>query len=232
MSHPAPLPAEQAVRPVCIIVGAGPGIGQAVALAFAREGCDVALLARTPLRLQALCEEIRIKTGRRARAYAADAASESALIAGIEAARADLGDPDVLVYNVATHEPGRPLSVPIPHLIEDFRINVVGALIAARAVAPAMIARKRGTILFTGGGFAYEPAADYASLSMDKAALRSLTYTLAQDLGQHGIHVATVTVHGFVQPGTAFDPHNIAAAYIALYRQPRGHFEIETVYKK
>jgi len=62
-----------------------------------------------------------------------------------------------------------------------------------------MKARRRGSIFFTGGSFAYEPAAEYSSLSLGKAALRNLTYSLAQELGAHDIHVATVTVYGFVQ---------------------------------
>lgn len=215
----------------CMIVGAGPGIGQAVALAFAGEGHDLALLARQPQRLTELCSEIGSKCERRVRAYAADASSESSLHQGIAAARAELGDPEVLVYNVAQHAPGRPLAVPLDDLVANFRTNVVGALVAARAVAPAMIARGRGSILFTGGGFATAPAADYASLSMDKAALRSLTYTLAQELGGHGVHVATVTVHGFVQTGTQYDPRRIAQAFVQLHRQAKGHFETEIVCK-
>ncbi len=215
----------------CVIVGAGPGIGNAVASAFAADGYNVALLARTPERLAPLCAAIRKKSGRRALAFAADAGDEASLRGGLDAVRAEFGDPEVLVYNVAAFEIGRPMSVPIERVTANFRTNVVGALIAARAVAPAMMAQQRGTILFTGGGFAYEPAADYASLSMDKAALRSLTYTLAQDLGTHGIHVATVTVHGFVQHGTKFDPQRIAQAYVDLHHQPKGRFEIETVYK-
>lgn len=218
-------------RGICAVIGAGPGIGNAVAMAFASEGYDIALIARSPERLAPQCEAIRKKTRRRVRSYAADAGDESSLLAALAAVRDELGAPEVLVYNVATFEIGRPLKVPIDRVMTHFRTNVVGALIAARAVAPDMIERQRGTILFTGGGFAYEPAADYASLSMDKAALRSLTYTLAQDLGAHGVHVATVTVHGFVQHGTRFDPQNIAQAYVNLHRQPKGHFEIETVYK-
>ena len=88
-----------------------------------------------------------------------------------------------------------------------------------------------GTILFTGGGFAHEPSAPYASLSSDKAALRNLTYSLAQELGGYGIHVATVTVYGFLQVGTHFDPQRIAETYVQLHRQPRGHFDIEVTYK-
>lgn len=218
-------------RPSCLIVGAGPGIGHAVALAFANEGYDVALLARRRERLLASCEEIEQKTGRKAIAIAADAGDEASLLAGIAAARAAQGEPDVLIYNVASHAPGRPLGVALDQVVANFKVNVVSALLAARAVAPAMIERKRGTILFTGGGFAYEPAADYSSLSMDKAALRSLTYTLAQEMGVHGVHVATVTVYGFIQRGTHYDPTRIAASYVRLHRQPKGHFETEAIYK-
>lgn len=217
--------------PSCCIIGTGPGIGHAVALAFAHEGYDLALLARHPQRLHDTCAEIRKKTGREARAYAADAGDEAGLQAALAAVREDFGDPEVLVFNAATAQVGRPTTVPVARLLEEFRINVAGALVAARDVAPAMIKRKRGTILFTGGGFAYEPAANYASLSLGKAALRSLTYTLAQELGQHGIHVATVTVHGFVQTGTHFDPQRIAKAYLELHRQPKGHFDTEKIYR-
>lgn len=215
----------------CLIVGAGPGIGQSVAVAFAQEGYDLALLARQPRRLTELCGDLGKKCGRRVFSYSADASSPDSLLQGIAAARAELGDPEVLVYNVAQHAPGRPLKVPLDELVANFRTNVVGALVAARAVAPAMIARGRGSILFTGGGFATAPAADYSSLSMDKAALRSLTYTLAQELGGHGVHVATVTVHGFVQTGTQYDPNRIARAFVQLHHQPKGHFETEIVCK-
>ena len=215
----------------CLVIGAGPGIGQAVALAFAHEGLDVALMSRNPGKLAECCELIRKKTGRQARAYTTDAGNDASLRGAIAKATKDLGEPEVLVFNAASFQLGKPTTVPTERLLQEFQCNVAGALTCAKAVAPRMIERKRGTILFTGGGFAYEPAAEYASLSLDKAALRSLTYTLAQELGVHGVHVATVTVHGFVQSGTKFDPTRIAQSYIMLHRQPKGHFDIETVYK-
>jgi short-subunit dehydrogenase len=85
--------------------------------------------------------------------------------------------------------------------------------------------------LFTGSGFASEPVANYASLSIGKAALRSLANTLAQELGADDIHVATVTVQGFVQSNTRFDPHRIAQAYVKLHKQGKGSFDNETIYK-
>lgn len=216
---------------VCLVIGAGPGIGQAVAYAFAHQGYDVAMLARNPGKLAEACALIKQKTGREARAYVGDVADEKSVKSAIARVRRGLGEIEVMVYNVAATSIGRPTTLKAEQLVEEFRVNVIGALLAARDVAKHMRPHKRGTILFTGGSFAYEPAADYASLSLGKAALRNLTYSLAQELGADGIHVATVTVHGFVQPGTKFDPHRIAQAFVSLHKQPKGRFEIETVYK-
>jgi short-subunit dehydrogenase len=217
--------------PHCCIVGAGPGIGLAVAEAFAREGFDLSLIARRPERLARERADLAQRSGRRVQGFAADASEAASLRQGLDAAAAALGPVQVLVYNVASAGTGRPLGLSPETLLSDFRANVMGALVAAQTVAPAMRKARRGTILFTGGGFAHEPAPNYASLSLGKAALRSLTHTLAQELGADGVHVATVTVHGFVQPGTHFDPARIAQAYLALHRQTPGHFEIERVYK-
>ncbi|HZR33994.1 MAG TPA: SDR family NAD(P)-dependent oxidoreductase [Nevskia sp.] len=216
---------------VCLVVGAGPGIGSAVAMAFAREGYGVALAARNPARLQPYCEEIRRATGRAARAYAADGADAASLHRLFETVTAELGAPEVVIYNVASSHKGRPTTVTPERWLEDYRSNVLGALVCAQLAAGTMREQGHGSILFTGGGFAHEPSAPYASLSADKAALRNLAYSLAQELGAYGIHVATVTVYGFLQVGTHFDPQRIAATYVRLHHQPKGRFETEVVYK-
>jgi NAD(P)-dependent dehydrogenase (short-subunit alcohol dehydrogenase family) len=218
------------MRPTCLIVGAGPGIGRAVAEAFAREGYDIALAARHPARLAEALRELA-KLGAAARAYPVEAGDEASIGALFAAVRQDLGDPDVLVYNPAVHSPGKPTTLNGDQLAADFRVNVTGALLCAQHAANAMKDRGRGTILLTGGGFAHEPAANYASLSLGKAALRNLTYSLAQELGAYGIHVATVTVYGFVQSGTNYDPARIAEAYVRLHKQAPGHFQTELVFK-
>lgn len=218
------------MKPACLIVGAGPGIGQSVALAFAREGYDIALAARDKGKLRAFQPGIE-KLGATVRPYQVDAGDEASLRRMFADVRRDFGDPEVLVYNPAAHAVGKPTSLNTDQLCADFRVNVAGALICAQEVAPAMRTRNKGTILLTGGGFAYEPAANYASLSLGKAALRNLTHSLAQELGAFGIHVATVTVYGFVQSGTHFDPARIADAYLKLHRQPPGHFQTEVVFK-
>lgn len=215
---------------VCLIVGVGPGIGEALARAFAYQGYDIGLITRNVARLGEVMGEIAV-LGRRAQAYAADASDERALRAAIARAESELGSVEVLIYNAAQPRGGRPLSLDPQRLADEFRVNVTGALIATQAVATSMIGRGRGSIIFTGGGLAYEPAAEYASLSLGKAALRNLTQSLAQELGGHGIHVGTVTVYGFVQAGTHFDPRRIAQSYVQMHRQPPGHFDIEMIYK-
>lgn len=218
------------MKPVCLIVGAGPGIGQAVALAFAREGYDLALAARQPERLKTLQPALE-KLGAASRLYRVDAGSEPSLRELFAEVRRTFGDPEVVVYNPASHVVGKPTTLTSEQLVADFRVNVAGALTCVQEAAPAMKTRGRGTILLTGGGFAHEPAANYASLSLGKAALRNLTFSLAQELGAHGIHVATVTVYGFVQSGTHFDPARIAEAFLRLHKQTPGHFQTEVVYK-
>lgn len=215
----------------CIIVGAGPGIGQACALAFAREGYDIALLSRRPERLVAETTEIAWTTGRNARAFAADAADADALRAALHEAQQALGPARVLIYNVASVQRTRPAALDIEQLVQEFRANVAGALVCAQTLAESMRAAGGGSLLFTGGGLADHPTANYTSLSLCKAALKNLTQTLAQEYGVHGIHVATVTVHGFVQAGTHLDPHLIAQSFMKLHRQPKGHFDIELVYR-
>lgn len=216
--------------PCCLIVGAGLRIGQSLARAFAKEGFDIAVSSRNQDKLGTIVSAVE-KLGRRAKGYTAEAGSEASLREMCARVREDFGNPEVLIYNPATSHVGRPTTLDTDGLISDFRMNVAGALVCVQEVAPTMIANKRGTVLLTGGGFAHEPAANYASLSLGKAALRNLTFSLAQELGAHGIHVATVTVYGLVQTDTNIDPGQIADAFVKLHRQPPGHYDIEHVYK-
>ena len=214
----------------CIVVGAGPGIGKACALAFAREGYNLALLARHPERLLAECTDIAWKTGRSVQAFAADAGQSASLLAALSAAQSTLGPAKVLIYTVASVQRARPAVLGIEQLVDEFRASVGGALLCAQTLAPVLRASGGGSLLFTGGGLADHPSANFAALSLCKAALKNLTHSLAQEYGVDGIHVATVTVHGHVQTGTHFDPELIAQSFIKLHRQPKGRFDIELVY--
>ena len=131
------------------------------------------------------------------------------------------GTADVLVYNASAGTQGPAAELEPAHLWQDFQVNVAAPLNAVRWVLPAMARAGRGTLLFTGGGLALHPKPGLAAGSLGKAALRSLALSLGQELAPQGIHAATITVCGFVQPDTALSPDTVAEAFWACHRQAR-----------
>ncbi|MEV1176053.1 SDR family NAD(P)-dependent oxidoreductase [Nonomuraea sp. NPDC049784] len=206
------------MMPGAVIIGAGPGIGRSVAHRFAREGLPVALISRSGTTLDL----------NGALAYEADVADEERLRAALDAASAELGTPDVVVYNAAIIRPDAPGEASARVQLDAWAVNVVGALVAAAHVAPAMARRGSGSFLVTGGML--EPKAGYVSLSLGKAGVRTLVELLDQEYGHSGVHVASVTVAGPVAPGTDFDPDDIAEHYWRLHTQPRDRWEREVLH--
>ena len=137
----------------------------------------------------------------------------------------------MLVYNALSATFGKPSTLAPETLVTDFRVNVTGALAAVRAVLPGMKTRGHGSILFTGGGWALQPWDEAASPSIGKAGLRSLAFTLAQELHGTGVRVGTVTICGEVAPGTPFDPDKIGEIFLAMHRAPENEFQTEVVFK-
>lgn len=217
-------------HPLALVIGAGPGIGLATGRRFARGGFNVGLVARDSGCLEAFEGALAEAGAPSARALAADVRDGAALTQALENLQdGSLGEPHVLVYNASFGHPTSPSRLGPEELEEAFRANVLAALQSARSVLPAMRAAGRGTILFTGGGLALIPKAREASLSMGKAALRSLALCLAEELEPEGIHVATLTVRGFVQVGTPFNPELVAERFWELHGEPREAWHREAV---
>lgn len=210
--------------PLAAILGVGPLIGLSVARRFAREGFRTALVGLDKEFLEAQAAALQ-----GSRAYFSDLAEPGAVAELFREIQRHLGDPQVLVYNASAGTRG-PASTLDPAVMErDLRVNAVAPLEAARAVLPAMRAAGRGTILFTGGGLALKAQPDLASGSMGKAALRQLALCLAAELAPEHIHAATVTVCGFVQAGTPFDPDRIAEIFWELHMETRDLWRSEAV---
>ncbi|WP_406079855.1 SDR family NAD(P)-dependent oxidoreductase [Streptomyces zaomyceticus] len=207
-----------------LIVGAGPGIGQAVARRFAREGLPVALIARTKETVAAAAASLG-SLGVRTVPLTAD---ETALRAALDTAAGELGEPDVVVYNAAVIRPDAVGELPLRDHADTYAVNVLGALTAAAHVLPGMARRGRGTFVVTGG--MPEMKSQYVSLSLGKAGVRALVELLDAEYGPSGVHVATVTVGGAVAPGTAYDPDDIAEHYWRLHTQPHGQWEREVLH--
>jgi len=204
-------------KPLLVIVGSGSGVSAGIARKFGSEGFRVVLVARTERSLEAALEDLR-PIQEESYGITADASDPVSLKAAFEKIKSDYGSVDVLVYNAARIVAGEVLSLTEEQLVDDFKVNAVGAVTSARLVVPDMIERRQGTLFFTGGGLALAPNPRYASLSMGKAAIRSLAFSLADSLSPQGIYVSQVLIAGHVRPGTYYDPDRIADVYWELYR--------------
>jgi NAD(P)-dependent dehydrogenase (short-subunit alcohol dehydrogenase family) len=213
--------------PGAVVIGAGPGLGQAIALRFARERFDIALIARSQLTVGRTGDAL-VHSGVEVIALTADSADASSLRTALDIAEQTLGPPDVVVYNAAVIRRDALGELAVDAQLAAWAVNVVGALTAAVHVAPTMIRNGGGSIIITGGMPTPDPR--YVSLSLGKAGVRTLTTMLATAFGRDGLHVATVTVSGPIVPGTAFDPDDIAEHYWRLHAQPTDQWELEVVY--
>ncbi len=179
--------------PICLVAGAGPGTGAAVARRFALGGYRVALVARNAERLAAL--EAGIPASR---SFVADLSDhEQARDVG-ERVQRDLGPVDVLVHNAPYGVFGEFHEVPPERFERAFRTNAVSLLILAQAVTPAMIERGRGAVIVTGNTSARRGKVNFAGFAPTKAAQRILAESMARALGPHGVHVAYVVVDAVI----------------------------------
>lgn len=157
------------MAPLIVIVGMGPGNAISIARRFAQEGFAIAMMARSAAKLQGYQTSLQ-QEGVTAYAFVADAGDKAAMVAAFAEMQSRLGSPEVLVYNAAVPRMENVLETSFETLVSDFQTNVAGALIAVQAVLPGMqTAQQKGTILFTGGGFALYPDPNFASLAIGKA---------------------------------------------------------------
>jgi short-subunit dehydrogenase len=195
-----------------LLVGAGPGLGMAVACRFADDGYRVTLVARSTDGLRALADSLA-DTGAPVDTIAADASDPDAFGARMAELYGERGAPGLIIYNAVMGTPDQLLTSDVAHLETAYRVDVITAIVLAQVAAPAMRAAGSGTIIVTGGGFADYPIPALATVSLGKAALRSAATMLGADLGPDGIRVATLTIMGQIVAGTAFDPEEIAKRY-------------------
>lgn len=200
------------MKPVCVIVGAGPGLGLAIARRFAEGGYAIALISRSSDKLDDMAMALRAD-GLEARGFVADAGDQAALAAALDQVTAWAGEIEVLIYNAARLLSDDVTRIEPADLRAANAVNVEGAITSVNALLPHMRAQARGTILLTGGGLALEPYPDWATLAMGKAALRSYGLSLHKELSEDGIHVAVIAVCGIVASDGPFDPKLIAEAY-------------------
>lgn len=208
-----------------VVVGAGPGIGAAVAQRCSQPGDRVTLLARDPTKLRPLAEELT-RSGRTVEVLGADVADEGAFHAALDRIQTS-GTPDLVVYNAALVRRDRVGELSYDQHAYAWAVDVVGAVTAASRLLPLMAERATGSFLLTGG--LPRAAPEWTSLSLGKAGLRALASLLAEEYTDRGIHVAIVVVGGAVMPGTSLDPDLVAREYLRLHQQPPGAWQNDVV---
>lgn len=182
---------------VAIVSGIGPGLGQAIGLALAREGAAVALAARSADKLAALEKEIRAKGGR-AIAVATDIGDAASCRALVERTVREFGRVDVLVnnaYHPGTYEPLE--SVDLDTWKPPFEVNVLGSLRLSQAVIPVMKKQGGGSIVMINSMSMRRMLATMGGYAASKGALNVATQTLALEVGGYGIRVNSV-VPGYI----------------------------------
>ncbi len=178
---------------VCMVSGVGGATGAAITRRFARDGYQVAMLARNRGRLDRLQDQIA-----GSKAYSCDVGDLAALTGTVDAVRAELGEPSVLVHNAVSATFGTFLEANPTELERNFRVNTTSLLYLARALAPDMIGAGEGAIVVTGNTSSLRGVPNYALFAPTKAAQRILAQALARDLGPKHVHVGYVTVDGSI----------------------------------
>lgn len=178
-------------KSVCAIVGAGEGLGRSLAAKFASAGFDLALISRSESGSSSAMEAAKkARAESDIRFFAADAENPETIEQALEQVAVDLGNSEVLIYNVRdSFTACAPLDVTFEDLERNYRLEVVGAFAAARAVLPAMRSNGSGNILFSSATAALRGSASYSVYAIGKFGLRALSQSLAKAYARDGIHV-------------------------------------------
>jgi NAD(P)-dependent dehydrogenase (short-subunit alcohol dehydrogenase family) len=227
-------------RKVCLIIGAGQGVGASVARAFAAEGMTVCL-TRRPRNLdslQALADEIAAAGGE-ARAYGVDARSEEEMTALFNRIEAEVGPIEVVVFNIGANVRFEVTDTTTRVYTKVWEMAALAGFLTGREAARVMTSRGRGTILFTGATASVRGREGFSAFAGAKHALRALAQSLAREVGPRGVHVAHVIVDGAIDGnftrermtddqadallarGEIVDPAEVARNYVWLHQQGR-----------
>lgn len=217
-------------QPVCTIMGAGSGMGLALAQVFGSQGYQIVLVARQLEKLKGM-EATLLSQGIEVRSMSADLSDPDQVASMVRVIEEQAGPTEVLIYNAAAFRMATATQTTVKQLFDDLALSVGGALVAAQQVLPSMQKLGQGTILFTGGSTAMNPMPGAATLGIGKAAIRNLALSLHQELAPKGIHVGTVTICGAIAPNTHFSPNSIAQQFWKLHKQARKDWQAEYVYE-
>ncbi|MEG9247235.1 SDR family NAD(P)-dependent oxidoreductase [Arthrobacter sp. Soc17.1.1.1] len=196
------------------IIGAGRGLGAAVARRFGAEGFSVALISRNQGKLDALAEDLG-REGIHARGFTADVRDPASITAALEAATETLGPIEVLQYSPLPQKDFmRPVLETTPaDLRGPIEFSIYGPVAAVHQVLPGMrfLGANRGTILFVNGGSAVKPGRSVTGTSVAFAGQAAYAQLLHEVLGEEGIQVSQLIIGGRIIEGDPEKDPNVLA---------------------
>jgi len=227
---------NQEARPVALVIGAGDATGGAIARRFAREGMVACVVRRQADKLEPLVKQIEAEGGA-AVGFSSDARKEEDVVELVARIEREIGPIEVMVFNIGANVPSSILEETARKYFKIWEMACFGGFLYGRESARRMVARGRGTILFTGATAGLRGSANFAAFAGAKHALRALAQSMARELGPMNIHVAHVVVDGAIDTdfirenfperyATKSDdgilnPDHIAENYWYLHTQPR-----------
>lgn len=174
-----------------IVTGAGKGIGKAIAIALAKEGVQVGLIARTAKDLETLAAEITA-LGVKAAYAVADISNIDEVNQAVASIQSELGNTDILINNAGTGTFGKFLELSPEQWENQIKVNLFGVYYATRAVLPQMIERQTGDIVNVSSTAGLTGAAVTSAYSASKFGVMGLTESLMQEVRKHNIRVTAM----------------------------------------
>ncbi|MFG6502236.1 SDR family NAD(P)-dependent oxidoreductase [Microbacterium sp. P05] len=207
------------------IVGAGAGLGAAIARRFGAEGFGVALISRDQEKLDRLAVDL-VQEGLTARGFAASVRDPQALTAALSRAAEELGPIEILEYSpLPQKEFLRPvLDTTVDDLTAAMEFSVYGPVTAVHQVLDGMRELGRGTVLFVNGGSAVQPNASYAGTSAAFAAESALASMLHDSLAAENINVGQLIIPGAIEAGHPNNDPDVLAERLWQQHAVRGEF--------
>lgn len=229
-------------RHLCAIVGAGEGLGHALAAKFASHGFDIALISRTEANSFAANAAAKAANDTvNVRFFSADATKPETIESALSTAAREMGEIDVLIYNVRGEFTAcAPLDMSYVALEDNYRAEVIGAFAAAKSVLPSMIKRSRGSVFFSSATAAFRGSSTYPLYAIGKFGLRGLSQSLTKAYAREGVHIVHFRLDcdldvpimrdlygDKVDTEKLAQPDNVAEAYWLTHLQPKGAWSNE-----
>lgn len=226
---------------VALVIGAGDYLGSAIMRRFAREGFH-AVGTRRRGDLETVVSDIEAAGGT-ATGIHSDVRDEDQVNDLIDRVEAAIGPIEVFVYNVGGNVKFPILETTARVYTKVWEMCALGGFLSGREVARRMVARERGTIIFTGATASVRGSSGFSAFAGGKHALRALAGSMARELMPKNIHVAHVVIDGPIDtawtrerfpdlvaarsPDGILNPDDIAETYWSLHAQKRSAWTFE-----